>query len=127
MSVTRVSQLIENCAQALPGIAQPGTGPAAFAFMQLRGLHAMCQLSLIPPDHDLDSQLSEDAPDVRQEPCVGHQGIQNWSGGKFVCYNRGEYPYIEWTVSSRHVLALMGGPANGNIDDVYQWWAARYS
>lgn len=87
----------------------------------------MLRYSLLPPDHDLDSQLSEDAPDMWQKPCVGHQGIQNWSGGKFVCYNRAEYPYIEWTVSSRHVLALMGGPANGNIDDVYQWWAARYS
>ena len=87
----------------------------------------MLRYSVLPADRDLDSQLSSDAPDMWQKPCVGHQGIQNWSGGKFVCYNRAEYPYIEWTISSRHVLALMGGPASGNIDDVYQWWAARYS
>ena len=86
----------------------------------------MLRYSVLPPDRDVDSQLSEDAPEMWQKPCVGHQGIQNWSGGKFVCYARAEYPYIEWTISSRHVLALMGGPANGDIDQVYQWWAARY-
>jgi TIR domain-containing protein len=87
----------------------------------------MLRYSVLQPGRDLDSQLSEDAPEMWQKPCAGHQGIQNWSGGKFVCYNRGEYPYIEWSISSRNVLALMGGPASGSIDDVYNWWAARYS
>jgi hypothetical protein len=86
----------------------------------------MLRYSVLPPDRDLDSQISEDAPDMWQKPCMGHQGIQNWSAGKFVCYARAEYPYIEWTVGSRRVLGLMGGPAGGSVDDVYQWWAARY-
>ncbi len=86
----------------------------------------MLRYSVLPADRDVDSQISIDAPDMWQKPCMGHQGIQNWSAGKFVCYNRAEYPYIEWTISSRRVLALMGGPAGGSIDDVYRWWAARY-
>ncbi len=86
----------------------------------------MLRYSVLPPDRDLDSQISQDAPDMWQKPCMGHQGIQNWSAGKFVCYARAEYHYIEWTISSRRVLGLMGGPAGGSIDDVYQWWAARY-
>ncbi|MGA8548481.1 MAG: toll/interleukin-1 receptor domain-containing protein [Mycobacterium sp.] len=86
----------------------------------------MLRYSVLSPSRDLDSQISDDAPEMWQKPCVGHQGIQNWSAGKFVCYNRGEYPYIEWTINSRRMLALMGGPAGGSLDEVYQWWAARY-
>jgi hypothetical protein len=72
-----VSQLIENCAQALPGIAQPGTGPVPFAFMQLRGLHAMCQLPYLLVNR---RSVSSAATVTSRTPVSVHHGASRSSG-----------------------------------------------
>ncbi len=90
-------------------------------------------------DKEINSLVEPGSTTISLVQCPGMgQSPQDWhrpktpqhTEGKLVCYflypRTSSEPAVVWTIDSELLLGFAQGPGGGSIDQVYQWWAARY-
>jgi hypothetical protein len=117
----------------------PGTNPVGSGLAEVdcqTGVSGISDLryTLFPDQGTLHDYATAPGVYGGYQPCPGRgQSPLDWQSaanprklrGTLTCYNF-DGPVVRWSIDPQLVLGFVRGGSGTTIDQVYQWWAARY-